>query len=189
MYIAATSSGKGSSSATFLILIVVIIGVFYFLMIRPQRNRQRQAMQTQNTVTPGARVRTTAGMYATVVSVDGDDVILEVAPGVEVRYMRRAVMEVISDNGAYDETTEEQEDAVPDDAVPEDAMAEPGIAGEDVTAERVHPAADDAPEPTGTESHGPESSGTVHPEGSPAQDGRPGNLRSAQDDPAGTRPI
>ena len=43
---------------------------------------------------PGARVRTTAGMYATVVDVDGDDVILEVAPGVEVRYMKRAVMDV-----------------------------------------------------------------------------------------------
>ena len=45
---------------------------------------------------PGARVRTTAGMYATVVDVDGDDVILEVAPGVEVRYMKRAVMDVVS---------------------------------------------------------------------------------------------
>ena len=46
---------------------------------------------------PGARVRTTAGMYATVVGVDGDDVILEVAPGVEVRYIKRAIMQVIPD--------------------------------------------------------------------------------------------
>jgi preprotein translocase subunit YajC len=37
------------------------------------------------------------------VDVDGDDVILEVAPGVEVRYMRRAVMDVVSPGEAVDE--------------------------------------------------------------------------------------
>jgi preprotein translocase subunit YajC len=37
------------------------------------------------------------------VDVDGDDVILEVAPGVEVRYMRRAVMDVVSPGETVDE--------------------------------------------------------------------------------------
>ena len=73
---------------------LVFVG-FYFLMIRPQRRRQQQVQQQQRTVAPGARVRTTAGMYATVIEVDGDDVVLEVAPGVEVRYLKRAIMEVI----------------------------------------------------------------------------------------------
>jgi preprotein translocase subunit YajC len=81
---------------TFLLLIVIVFVGFYFLMIRPQRRRQQQVMRQQNTVAPGARVRTTAGMYATVTAVDGDDVVLEVAPGVEVRYLKRAVMEVIT---------------------------------------------------------------------------------------------
>jgi len=67
-----------------------------YLTIRPQRRRQQQVAQQQKTVNPGARVRTTAGMYATVVEVDGDDVVLEVAPGVEVRYLKRAIMEVVS---------------------------------------------------------------------------------------------
>ena len=88
---------KGSSSTTFLLLIVLVFAGFYFLMIRPQRRRQQQAQQNQqNTATPGARVRTAAGMYATVTDVDGDDVILEVAPGVEVRYMKRAIVEVLA---------------------------------------------------------------------------------------------
>jgi preprotein translocase subunit YajC len=38
-------------------------------------------------------------MYATIAAVDGDDVILEVAPGVETRFMRRAIMEVLPDGG------------------------------------------------------------------------------------------
>jgi preprotein translocase subunit YajC len=66
-------------------------------------------------VEPGARVRTTAGMYATVVDVDGDDVILEVAPGVEVRYMKRAIMEVVSPGEPVDET-EADSDEVDEDA-------------------------------------------------------------------------
>lgn len=112
--VAATSSKSGSSSYTFLLLIVLVFVGFYFLMIRPQRRRQQQAQQQQRTLNPGARVRTTAGMYATVSAVDGDDVILEVAPGVDVRYIRRAVMEVISPG--EDEETETVEDDQPEDA-------------------------------------------------------------------------
>ncbi len=97
---------KSSFNPSTLILILVVVVGFYMLMIRPQRRRQQQARQKQDTVQPGARVRTTAGMYATVVDVDGDDVILEVAPGVEVRYMRRAVMDVVSP-GEEPEDTEE----------------------------------------------------------------------------------
>jgi preprotein translocase subunit YajC len=94
---AAEAATKSSgSSLTFPILIVLVFVGFYFLMIRPQRRRQQQVQQQQKTVAPGAQVRTTAGMYATVVEVDGDDVVLEVAPGVEVRYLKRAIMEVIT---------------------------------------------------------------------------------------------
>ena len=92
---AAAATTKSGSSLFLPIIIVALFGLFYFVMIRPQRNRQRQAMQTQNQIVPGQRVRTTAGMYATVVSLEGDDVVLEVAPGVNVRYMRRAIMDVV----------------------------------------------------------------------------------------------
>jgi preprotein translocase YajC subunit len=91
------ASKSSSSSFTPLLIIVVLIALFYFVMIRPQRNRQRKVQQEQNAVVPGQRVRTTAGMYATVVDVEGDDVILEVAPGVEVRYVKRAIMQVLPD--------------------------------------------------------------------------------------------
>ena len=95
--LAATSTSKGNPYL-FPIIIVALFGLLYFVMIRPQRNRQRQAAQTQNQVVPGQRVRTTAGMYATVTAIDGDDVVLEVAPGVNVRYMRRAIMGVVPDD-------------------------------------------------------------------------------------------
>jgi preprotein translocase subunit YajC len=108
---AADAASKSSGSAlTFPILIVLVFVGFYFLMIRPQRRRQQAVQQQQKTVSPGARVRTTAGMYATVTAVDGDDVVLEVAPGVEVRYIKRAIMEVIA-SGEETETFEDGESA------------------------------------------------------------------------------
>ena len=94
----AASSG-GSGSYTFLIVIVVLFALFYFVMIRPQRNRQRKVQEMQRQIVPGQRVRTTAGMYATVTAIDDDDVTLEVAPGVNVRFMRRAVMDVVDGAG------------------------------------------------------------------------------------------
>jgi len=95
--LAATSTSSKGNPYLFPIIILALFGLLYFVMIRPQRNRQRQATQTQSEIMPGSRVRTTAGMYATVVSVEGDDVVLEVAPGVNVRYMRRAIMNVVPD--------------------------------------------------------------------------------------------
>ena len=96
--LAATSTASKGNPYLFPIIIVALFGLLYFVMIRPQRNRQRQAMQTQNQIVPGPRVRTTAGMYASVVSLEDADVVLEVAPGVRVRYLRRAIMDVISDD-------------------------------------------------------------------------------------------
>src|ERR1700760_2279007 len=125
--LAATSSSSGFNPST-LILILIVVVAFYLLMIRPQQRRKQQAQQQRNTVQPGARVRTTAGMYATVVDVDGDDVILEVAPGVEVRYMRRAVMDVVSpgetvdeDETPVDETDTEYEEGEAPETVEDDA--------------------------------------------------------------------
>src|SRR6202035_3681016 len=105
---AAKSSGFNPST---LILILIVVVAFYFLMIRPQQRRKQAAAQQSNNVEPGARVRTTAGMYATVVDVDGDDVILEVAPGVEVRYMKRAIMEVVSPGDPVEDAYEADADA------------------------------------------------------------------------------
>jgi len=112
--LAATSSSSGGFNPTSLILILVVVVAFYMLMIRPQQRKRQQAQQQQNTIQPGARVRTTAGMYATVVAVDGDDVVLEVAPGVEARFMKRAVMDVVSPGEAADEDTDADDETTED---------------------------------------------------------------------------
>jgi preprotein translocase subunit YajC len=139
--LAGTSSSSGGFNPTTLILIVIVVAAFYLLMIRPQQRRRQQAQQQQDSVQPGARVRTTAGMYATVVDVDGDDVVLEVAPGVNVRYMRRAVMDVVSPADAPEEDYTEAEDEEDADSFAA-ADDETGTEVEDETADS--PAAKDS---------------------------------------------
>jgi preprotein translocase subunit YajC len=107
---AAKTAAHGSSAFT-LVILAVLIGLFYFLIMRPQRARQKKLAMTQNDVIPGQKVRTTAGMYGTVVSGDDRDVVIEIAPGVNVRMLRRAVMEVVGDDQPMPETINETEPA------------------------------------------------------------------------------
>jgi preprotein translocase subunit YajC len=116
-------SGLGKESfqavnVTTLLLPVLIVAVFYFLIIRPQKARQRQAQETQNTLRPGAEVRTIAGLYATVTEVEDDSVILEIAPDVHCRFVKSAIAAVLSsgDDETDDEHDEHEDDAIVDDA-------------------------------------------------------------------------
>ena len=118
LILATTTSSKGGSNPAFtFIIFAALIGVFYFAFMRPNRNRRRQVMQAQSAVMPGQRIRTTAGMYGTVVSGDDRDVVIEIAPGVHVTMLRRAVMEVVADDtmptheDIGDDEAEEPEDA------------------------------------------------------------------------------
>jgi preprotein translocase subunit YajC len=97
MILAASPSRGGGADLSYLIIVVLII-LFYLVIFRPQRRRQQRAQQMQSGVVPGSNIRTTAGIYGTVVSADDQDVVVQIAPGVEVRMLRRAVMDVIPDD-------------------------------------------------------------------------------------------
>lgn len=97
-HVVAAAKSSSSSSLSFLLIIVVVFGLLYFVMIRPQRNRQRAAQQQSRQVGNGARIRTTAGMYGTIIDSDDDNVLVEFAPGVQIKMMRRAIMNVVSDD-------------------------------------------------------------------------------------------
>jgi preprotein translocase subunit YajC len=120
---AATTTSKSGSFTP--ILIVAVIGVLvYLLLMRPQRNRQRRQQQMQSDISPGQRVRTTAGIYGTVVTMDGQDAELEIAPGVEIRILRRAIMEVVPEDGPGEDYAEgEGPDGSHEDIPAEEAAA------------------------------------------------------------------
>ncbi|RBQ14597.1 preprotein translocase subunit YajC [Spongiactinospora rosea] len=105
----------GGSNLTSFIPLILLVVVFYFLLIRPQRKRQQEQLRMQNSLVPGTRVVTTAGMFATVVALDDEDVILEIAPGVEARFMKGAIGRVITPVAEEHDEHDEKEDVAGDD--------------------------------------------------------------------------
>lgn len=68
----------------------------WFLLIRPQRARARALQEVREALAVGSRVITTAGLHATVAELDGDTVLLEIAPGVRARFSAGAVVRVLT---------------------------------------------------------------------------------------------
>jgi len=78
------------------ILLILFMAAAYFLIIRPQQRRRKAVEAVQSTLGPGDEIVTVAGLYGTVVEVDDTTVTLEVAPGVNNRYSRQAVAQVVT---------------------------------------------------------------------------------------------
>jgi preprotein translocase subunit YajC len=88
-------TGGGSSS---LLIIVAIFAIMLIFMFRSQRRRQRMAQDTQRQGTDGARIRTTFGVYGTIIEGDDRNVIVEVAPGTRIKMLRQAIAAVVPDD-------------------------------------------------------------------------------------------
>ncbi len=81
-----------------LLFFAVLVLGFYLLAVRPQRARARALAAVRASLQPGSRVLTTAGIHAVVHAVEDDVVVLEVAPGVRVRFADAAVVRVLPDD-------------------------------------------------------------------------------------------
>lgn len=102
----------------FLIIMVLMLGVMYVLMIRPQRQRQAQQQSMIDDAGVGDDVLTTGGIYGTITQVEGDDVVVEIAPSLAVHMTRRGIAAVLPPE------EEEEEDASEDEIVDEEPVAE-----------------------------------------------------------------
>jgi preprotein translocase subunit YajC len=74
-----------------LIPLAVMLLLSWVLLIRPQQQRVRRQQALAESLTTGDRVITAGGMIGTVAGLDNDTVIVEVAPGVEIRMLRYAI--------------------------------------------------------------------------------------------------
>ncbi len=86
------SSGQVLQQVLFFALLVFGL---YVLAIRPQRARARALAEVRASLAPGRRVMTTAGIHATVRSLEDGIAVLEIAPGVSVRFADAAVVRVL----------------------------------------------------------------------------------------------
>jgi preprotein translocase subunit YajC len=73
-----------------LLILALPLLLIVFMMVS-QRKRQRQVVDFQSQLDVGQEVVTTSGLFGTITQIDDRSVHLEVAPGVVVRYDRRAI--------------------------------------------------------------------------------------------------
>ena len=110
----------------FLIIMALMLGVMYVLMIRPQRQRQAQQQSMIDNAGVGDDVLTTGGIYGTITQIEGDDVVVELAPSLTVHMTRRGIAAVLppEEDEEDDELEDEEDDAVvvDEDSIPEASM-------------------------------------------------------------------
>ena len=82
----------------------------YFVMIRPNKRARQQHQAMVESIETGDEIMTTTGIFGTVRSVGDDEMKLEIAPGVEVRMVKRAVASRVTEGLEDDETEDTQAD-------------------------------------------------------------------------------
>jgi preprotein translocase subunit YajC len=82
-------SSGGSPTASLLIFALPVLLIVF--MVVSQRRRQREAQNLQAGLSVGDEVCTTSGLFGRVTAIEDRVVILEVAPGVTLRFDRRAI--------------------------------------------------------------------------------------------------
>ena len=101
-----------------LILLLAMFVLLWVLLIRPQRQRQMKQQNLLSSVEPGDEVLTVGGLYGIVRDIDEeDDLIVEIAEGIQVRIARRAIGGVVKPEDEHDE---DGEDVEPDELVVEE---------------------------------------------------------------------
>ena len=112
MLLAQQSTGGGSP-----IVLLLLLGmpVMLFLMMRSQRKKAAQQQKLQSSAGIGSEVMTSAGIFGTIVDEDEDEgtIILEIAPGTQIKLIRGAIARVVSEDDEDEEYDDEDDDDEP----------------------------------------------------------------------------
>ena len=95
---------------TAILFIGAMLLLVYVLLIAPQRRRQQAQQRILTQVEVGDEILTAGGVYATVREVRDDDLIVEIAPGTNIRLDKRAVALVLTEEEDEEEEAEDVEE-------------------------------------------------------------------------------
>ncbi|MGI5952651.1 MAG: preprotein translocase subunit YajC [Brooklawnia sp.] len=73
------------------LMLAVFIGLMYVLMVLPQRKKMEQQRKMIAALQPGSRVMLNTGLFGTIRATGDAQLVVELAPGVEVTVLKQAV--------------------------------------------------------------------------------------------------
>lgn len=87
---------SGSSLMSTFFMIALMVAAFYFLIIRPTKRRTDQQKQMVKSLTPGARIMTTSGVFGTIRHLGDSQAVIEIAPEVEMTITKTAILREVT---------------------------------------------------------------------------------------------
>ncbi len=90
MILAQETAGGGNNFLQLILPLVLFVGIFYFLILRPQRQRMKQQQTLMSSIGLDDEVRTIGGIIGRIVSMDDENVVLQVEEG-RLKVARRAI--------------------------------------------------------------------------------------------------
>jgi len=84
-----------SGGSGFFLLIILAFAFLWLVLVRPQKKRQVAQQRMLDEIKVGDEVVTAGGIYGEITEDVGDDVMVRIAPNLEVRVARRAIGGVI----------------------------------------------------------------------------------------------
>jgi len=75
-------------------MLVMVFVIFYFLVIRPNQKQQAEHKAKVAGAQKGDTVLTAGGVYGKVTGVDGDTVMVEIAPSVRIKVLKSTLADV-----------------------------------------------------------------------------------------------
>lgn len=76
---------------------IAIFAIFYFVMIGPERKNRKKREAMLKAMKKGDKVMTTGGMYGHIAAISDNEITLQLAEGVRVKFARQAIQEVIAE--------------------------------------------------------------------------------------------
>src|SRR5690606_25312294 len=89
-------AGGGMNCAMQAGLFAVMMLVFYFFLLRPEQKRRKEHEEMMKSLRKGTKVRTSGGILGEVVTVNDDEVVLQIADRVRINVLRAHVATIES---------------------------------------------------------------------------------------------
>jgi preprotein translocase subunit YajC len=103
------AAAQSPADTMFWVPLIGIVAVFWFLLIRPQQKQQQKQKAMIAALRKGDQVLTQSGLYGKIHAIADKEVVLEIANGVRVRWLKSQIAGVEKAEEAAAAETEKAE--------------------------------------------------------------------------------
>ncbi|MDR1355556.1 MAG: preprotein translocase subunit YajC [Propionibacteriaceae bacterium] len=103
---------------SWLLYVLMFVAIIYFMMIRPNKKRFDDQRRVMDSLAPGARVMLSSGIIGTIRALGDAQLVVELAPGVEVTALKQVVVKVLGADEEEFEYSDSESIAAPDEEKP-----------------------------------------------------------------------